>query len=676
MFNKQNFCHIASNNRNEVKVGVFVYKTTDNLQTVLTSGYFNEKIVDINLHDLIIHEWHDPADRTKVERNVLCVTERTLDNVGTTVIQSKWEKTIDEIVAGLDDKYVKKTGDTMTGALTLSNGTSSKDIIIEHGDYKTIKIRNADNTVSFTLDLESPGYITPAINKHSILGSNLTNLTFGHAYIQHVHAIDLRNENNDVLQLPNEAATLATKAQVDLAANSGRMITDQGVWYAKMEAAGTIPAEAEVEGRNYADFTQVDVDNNPIIVIYTYTSGAWTQTETITPPAAYDGYVPVTSKIWDIPEQAGQQGGRILWNHQSKEFTPYPVIISFEDAHLTGDSTVVMPLTPSGSSIVNVDYLSTHTGSGKNVGDVFFTMRTDGELSGAVECNGDTYNTEDFIGAGSISALLENGKIPYITLAQYATLLSTNGSVGVFGWDGVGTTAFRVPSLNDIFVETGTSAQIGDYIAPAVPEITGSLTKVSASRLGGITATGAFTATYVGQSSASGNDVKHNVYDIGFSAHNSNNTYGIGNTVQPNTVRYRAMVQLATGATDQALETCTQVLADVAGLKDASNITSTGKDTIIGWSVPDYANEIEISAEATYTCPDNGWLCIYTNVGGSGQYKTSKIANYPIARPFAYGCANTSSTANTLMYPVEKNEVLTRIYWAGNVSSYFVPCKK
>ena len=40
------------------------------------------------------------------------------------------------------------------------------------------------------------------------------------------------------------------------------------------------------------------------------------------------------------------------------------------------------------------------------------------------------------------------------------------------------------------------------------------------------------------------------------------------NTVQPYAVRYRLMVQLATATTDEALETCTGVLADVAGLKD------------------------------------------------------------------------------------------------------------
>ena len=65
MFNKQNFCHVASNNRNEQTAGLFVYKTTDDLATVATSGYFNEKIIDINLHDFIIHEQINASDKPK-----------------------------------------------------------------------------------------------------------------------------------------------------------------------------------------------------------------------------------------------------------------------------------------------------------------------------------------------------------------------------------------------------------------------------------------------------------------------------------------------------------------------------------------------------------------------------------------------------------------------------------
>lgn len=103
MFKEQNFCHIASNNRNNVKVGVFVYRTSDNLATVTVSGYFNERIIDINLHDIIIHEKIDPVDSTVVQRNTLCVVKRTVDNVETKEIHSAWEELTDQAIQNIQN---------------------------------------------------------------------------------------------------------------------------------------------------------------------------------------------------------------------------------------------------------------------------------------------------------------------------------------------------------------------------------------------------------------------------------------------------------------------------------------------------------------------------------------------------------------------------------------------
>jgi len=425
-------------------------------------------------------------------------------------------------------------------------------LIVEHSKLAYLKI------VGKT---EKPYNITVArtfLENEADIMAAITELQLEKASKDGDFVTPITDENLGITQ--TEQAELEDK--IDLAANSGRMITDQGFWYAKMHSE-TVAPSAE-DGTNYADFSQVDGQGNPIIVTYNRVSGAWVQDQTITPPADFDGYVPITSKIWDISEQDGQQGGRVLWNHTSKQFTPYPTIVSFDSVEITGDSTVVMPATPTDDNIPNVGFIKTIVGGARNIGDVFYTSRKDNALNGAVECNGNTYQTTDFDGGQSIGQLLALNKVPYVSLATYATLLATQGSCGVFGWDGVGTTAFRVPCLEDIFIETGTAAQVGDYLAPALPEITGSLTNVSSSRLGGIVATGAFTATYKGQTSASGNDVKENVYDISFSAHNSNNTYDTGNTVQPNTVRYRAMIQLAVSTTDEALETCTSVLAMLA----------------------------------------------------------------------------------------------------------------
>ena len=202
----------------------------------------------------------------------------------------------------------------------------------------------------------------------------------------------------------------------------------------------------------------------------------------------------------------------------------------------------------------------------RNIGDIFYTMRTDSSLNGAVICDGSTYHTDDFTGTDSIGNLLAAGKLPYVSLSDYATALSTNGSVGVFGWDGTGTTAFRVPSLTDIFIESGTAAQIGDYLAPGLPNITGILDPGDR-RFNTGNVSGCFYGTtaaankYTSQVTTTTNQI------VGFDASRSNSIYGNSTIDQPNAIRYRVMVQLATSTTDTALETCTSVLADVAELK-------------------------------------------------------------------------------------------------------------
>ena len=345
MFNKNNFCHVASNNRNDVKVGVFVYKTTDELDTVKTSGYFNEKIVDINLHDLIIHEWHDAADRTKVQYNLLCVTERTLDNVGTTVIHNAWDESvhdmlqaIDAVLNNLPNVYVKQDGTSvMSAPLKFKAGSLRGAIGPSFGGVELYTLNNDDTLSLVPVARITNTAFTPHTDNAQDVGS--TTRKWKDAYIARVITAVINNGFDIAVPVTNQADTLALKSQVDTAANSGSQLTNKGVWYAKMYAATVVPTGAEYDGRNYADFSQTDINGDPIIVLYEGQSGSWVQTQTITPPADYNGYVTITSKIWDITEQSGQQGGLILWAFNTKTFTPYPKIISFEDAALTGIPT-------------------------------------------------------------------------------------------------------------------------------------------------------------------------------------------------------------------------------------------------------------------------------------------------------------------------------------------------
>lgn len=266
---------------------------------------------------------------------------------------------INDLGKYVDDTFVMKAGDTMTGALSILRTSSSNTPLITIGNgtassrrWNFLPSYNATSLSVYSGTSETGGYrftlngFVPASNNVRELGSSSLKW-------KAVYAGVLNNGAN--LIIPTKGGTLATMADVELAARSGTQLTEQGVWYAKMYAATVAPAAEN--GTNYADFSQVDGKGNPIIVTYNRVNGAWVQDKTITPPAEYDGYVPVTSKIWDIVEQSGQQGGKVLWSHNQKTFTPSPLIISFEDIEVTGDSTVVMPQNPGANQIVNKDYV-------------------------------------------------------------------------------------------------------------------------------------------------------------------------------------------------------------------------------------------------------------------------------------------------------------------------------
>ena len=275
---------------------------------------------------------------------------------------ASWGTLIGNITDQTDlfDTFVKKTGDTLTGMYNHAYGSRTRYMAANSTTKYADVLMNDDalelyyhysNSIHASLYARSyTGYMSLYPGEDNLATLGLGGRRWGRIYVT-----KLCPDTTNVLTLPNETGVLATKADVDLAANSGDQLTEKGVWYAKMYSA-TVAPSAE-DGTNYADFSQTDNQGNPIIVIYKRQNGAWVQDQTITPPAEYNGYVPVTSKIWDIVEQAGQQGGKVLWSHNQKTFTPSPLIISFEDIEITGDSTVVMPQNPGTNQIVNKNYV-------------------------------------------------------------------------------------------------------------------------------------------------------------------------------------------------------------------------------------------------------------------------------------------------------------------------------
>lgn len=286
-------------------------------------------------------------------------------------------------------------------------------------------------------------------------------------------------------------------------------------------------------------------------------------------------------------------------------------------------------------------------GSGRNIGDIFYTKRTDTGLAGAVECNGGTYNTEDYTGAGSIGELLAGGKLDYISLTDYATAISTKGYCDKIGWDGTGTTSFRVPKLaprryvvkeqkptagnnytwyrlyNDGWTEQG-GQRVGNKTVsfPVAMADTNYFTLINSMFNNSGTATwfdlGYIETKLVTGMTKGGSAANYNWFVAGMSAITSDPTE-------------RAMFQLFNGTTDEAVATVGGVLADVAGLKDMSNVTSTGKETAVGWGMPDYSIIKETISDSNIRYADKTLHGVFTMGSGGNSYvevsKNSDMSN-------------------------------------------------
>lgn len=195
--------------------------------------------------------------------------------------------------------------------------------------------------------------------------------------------------------------------------------------------------------------------------------------------------------------------------------------------------------------------------SGRNVGDIFYTLRKETTLNGAVACDGGTYLASDFEASGENSpyVLCVNGKLPSISFANYDLEVKNNGCCASFGLDQT-SGKFRVPTINDVFIEAGDGTTLAKYIKPGLPNITGGNLYISYNEdynftkknnaypeYGAMSSTRIHGSSYVYGAGFEG-DSHSCGYVANFDASRSNSIYGASNTVQPKAIKLRPMVQL------------------------------------------------------------------------------------------------------------------------------------
>lgn len=232
---------------------------------------------------------------------------------------------------------------------------------------------------------------------------------------------------------------------------------------------------------------------------------------------------------------------------------------------------------------------SSSGGSGRNVGDIFYTTRQDSELNGAVECNGATYNIGDFTGTESISELLLSRKIMYVPFFQYEMSIEDRGFCEYFAYDGHET--FKVPTLPTVILASNQAPVVGNGMALGLTD---------GVKNGGFTTGTSITTTATGNLTTYGQPVG-TTPTSSTAASKLDTNVAIGITTDPTksgmvanldtiAVEYRAMVQLANEATDEAVITATNALVEINRLSQSLNEINAELENFAKIDGSNYAN--------------------------------------------------------------------------------------
>jgi hypothetical protein len=193
-------------------------------------------------------------------------------------------------------------------------------------------------------------------------------------------------------------------------------------------------------------------------------------------------------------------------------------------------------------------------GGGRNVGDIFYTTRSDEDLNGAFECDGSVYDSSEYKGEASIGVMLAKGKIPYVSFHEYENIMSLYNNCRCFGWDGGN--EFRVPYLKEVYIEAGQAIGAGEFVEESLPNIAGKMIHgADKSSVNGIN--GPFYSS--GQAGGWGNE-SESAYNIFFDPSRVSKAYKDGAKVKPDSVKYRAMVQIYTGRKELSIADYTNPL--------------------------------------------------------------------------------------------------------------------
>lgn len=307
----------------------------------------------------------------------------------------------------------------------------------------------------------------------------------------------------------------------------------------------------------------------------------------------------------------------------------------------------------------NVTPVDSASGAGRNIGDIFWTTRTDSSLNGAVEANGAQYNFADVNGGvNNVQTLLTSGALPSVCIEDFDAMVASVGGCDVFGYGTRGITLYPIDGYS-----AGNSPGDGMYYSNVYDWYTIEPDPTEDYILHGVKIYDKDTHEELVGYYVTSNPVGTGLYY--YELYNANNEY-VGDILSPSfshsgepiiapvgelqaTTYFkvpkkvgrdvqgeRPMVQLFNSATDEAVATCTSVLQDVANLNVAvAGVLPIGATVqYCGDTVPDNFMWCDGSAISRTTYASL-FAVIGTKYGEGDGSTTYNLPNFNSAVPWA-----------------------------------------
>lgn len=228
-------------------------------------------------------------------------------------------------------------------------------------------------------------------------------------------------------------------------------------------------------------------------------------------------------------------------------------------------------------------------------------------------------------------------------------------------------TRFKLPRTKWGFV--GYRDAVGKYVEPGLPNI-----------VGNFDSSGFLDSSFVGCFSKAGEANDRNLgggntfgwKGVGFNASLSSSIYGNSTTVQPPATQmylYFYVGNFVRNETEIDVGEITEAL-DGKLDQDLSNASSSFKETIVGYGMPDYSAGISktTNANTEWSAPSNGFVSVYKQVPNTSTSYYVYVNNQVVGYGISIECQSGMST----IFPVKKNDVIK--YNIAVNSAVFYPC--